>query len=316
MKTMCWTQQWWFLDDESVNTSSHRSRGNLLWTCLTALAPATWGTTYVVTTHLLPAGHPLFAAFMRTLPAGVIALALARQLPRGSWWWKSVVLGGLNMAAFFPLLFLSAQRLPGGVAAAVGAVQPIIVAVLAAVILHDRLSLWRLGWGVVGVVGVALVVLGPSTALDPLGVAAGLGGALAMGTGVVLTKKWSLPRGTSPIALAGWQLTAGGLLLAIPALLVERPPTAISVHGWLGYAWLGLAGALISYSLWFAGIRRLPVASTALLGLLSPLVAAALGAVIALEHLGAVQLIGFAVALAAMACGQLPSPATHRRDYS
>ena len=269
-----------------------------------------------MTTHLLPAGHPLFAAFMRTLPAGIIAVGLSRQLPRGSWWWKSFVLGGLNMAAFFPLLFLSAQRLPGGVAATLGAVQPIIVALLAVAVLHEQLSGWRLGWGVVGVVGVALVVLGPSAALDPVGVAAGLGGTGAMATGVVLTKKWKLPQGVSPIALAGWQLTAAGLLLAIPALLVEGPPAVISGRGWLGYAWLGLVGALISYSLWFTGIRRLPVTSTALLGLLSPLVAALLGVLIAHEHLGAEQYLGFAIALAAMVCGQLPAPTHRRKDNS
>lgn len=71
-------------------------------------------------------------------------------------------------------------------------------------VLHERLSGWRLAWGVVGVVGVALVVLGPRAAMDSPGVAAGIGGALAMATGVVLTKKWSLPAGISAIALAGW----------------------------------------------------------------------------------------------------------------
>ena len=35
------------------------------WTVLTAVAPSVWGTTYIVTTHLLPEGHPLFAALMR-----------------------------------------------------------------------------------------------------------------------------------------------------------------------------------------------------------------------------------------------------------
>lgn len=291
-----------------MTASNTSSRASLRWTVLTALAPATWGTTYIVTTHLLPPGHPLFAAFMRTLPAGLVALAVSRQLPHGSWWWKSLVLGGLNMAAFFPLLFVSAQRLPGGVAATLGAVQPIIIAFLAVVILHERLSGWRLAWGVVGVLGVALVVLGPGATLDLVGVAAGLGGAFAMATGVILTKKWQLPLGTSAVALAGWQLTAAGLLLSVPALLVETPPLAIDAHGWMGYAWLGVAGALISYSVWFAGVRRLPVTSTALLGLLSPLVAAALGALLAHEHLNLTQCLGFAVALAAMVCGQLPPP--------
>lgn len=48
---------------------------------LTATVPMVWGTTYIVTTHALPDGHPLFAALMRSLPAGLIALLLARTLP-------------------------------------------------------------------------------------------------------------------------------------------------------------------------------------------------------------------------------------------
>ena len=146
-------------------------------TALTALAPTVWGTTYIVTTHLLPEGHPLFAALMRALPAGLLAVLIARQLPRGAWWWKSLVLGTLNMGAFFPLLFVAAQHLPGGVAATLGAAQPIVVALLAVVVLNERLSRWRLFWALAGVTGVALVVLGPEAGLDFVGVLAGLGGA-------------------------------------------------------------------------------------------------------------------------------------------
>lgn len=57
------------------------------------------GHTYIVTTHMLPEGHPLFAAMMRSLPAGLIALGISRQLPHGSWWRKGLVLGTLNMGA-------------------------------------------------------------------------------------------------------------------------------------------------------------------------------------------------------------------------
>lgn len=284
------------------------------WTALTALAPAVWGTTYIVTTHLLPEGHPLFAAMMRALPAGLIALLIARQLPHGSWWWKSLVLGTLNMGAFFPLLFLAAQQLPGGVAATLGAAQPIVIAFLAVAILHEKLSRWRLGWGVVGMVGVAFVVLGPDAALSPLGILAGLAGAVSMGTGVVLTKKWGRPEGVSAVGLAGWQLTAGGLVLLLPALLIDGVPADIDGVAWLGYAWLGVVGALLTYTIWFNGIRRLPVTATALLGLLSPLVAATLGALIAGEALTLIQLLGFAIALTAMLAGQLPSPKQRAHD--
>jgi drug/metabolite transporter (DMT)-like permease len=224
------------------------------WTALTAIAPMVWGTTYIVTTHLLPEGHPLFAAMMRSLPAGLIALLIARRLPRGSWWWKSLVLGTLNMGAFFPLLFVAAQELPGGVAATLGAAQPIVIAFLAVAILHETLSLWRLCWGVLGMVGVALVVLGPEAAMSPVGVLAGLAGAASMGTGVVLTKKWGRPDGVSAIGLAGWQLTAAGLVLLFPALLVDGVPPDVDGAAVLGYAWLGLIGAAFTLT---AGIAYL-----------------------------------------------------------
>lgn len=275
------------------------------WTLLTAIAPAVWGTTYIVTTKLLPDGHPLFAALMRSLPAGLIALVIAKQLPRGSWWWKSLVLGTLNMGAFFPLLFLAAQHLPGGVAATLGATQPIVVAFLAVGILRERLSAWRVAWGLVGILGVALVVLGPGAGLDLVGLLAGLGGAVSMGAGVVLTKKWGRPDGVSAVGLAGWQLIAAGIVLFIPALMIDGVPADIDGSAVAGYLWLGVIGTLLTYSIWFSGIRHLPVTSTALLGLLSPLVAAALGAVLAGEGLTPMQLLGFAIALAAMVAGQL-----------
>lgn len=283
-------------------------------TVLTALAPAVWGTTYLVTTEFLPAGHPLFAALMRALPAGLIGLLIARRLPAGSWWWKAVVLGTLNIGIFFPLLFVAAARLPGGVAATLGAAQPILVTVLAVFVLGERLSVWRLGWGIVGVAGVGLVVLGPGAGFDPVGIAAGILGAASMGTGVILVKKWGLPPGIGPIGFASWQLSAGGLVLLLPTLLIEGVPAHVNAPGIAGYLWLGGIGGLLAYTLWFRGLSRLPVTASALLGLLSPLVAAGLGIVFAGESLNLAQIAGFVLALAALACGQLsPSVFTHTR---
>ena len=140
---------------------------------LTALAPASWGTTYVVTTELLPLGHPLFAGMLRALPGGLLALAITRVLPRGAWWWKATVLGALNIGALYPLLFVAAERLPGGVAATLSATQPLMVAGLAVALLHFRPTVVRRTWGVLGVVGVGLVVLGPQARLDAVGLLAG-----------------------------------------------------------------------------------------------------------------------------------------------
>ncbi|WP_261340764.1 MULTISPECIES: EamA family transporter [Actinoalloteichus] len=281
------------------------TRIGLAGIALTAFAPVVWGTTYVVTTELLPPGHPLFAALVRALPAGVIALAITRTLPRGTWWLKAATLGVLNIGVFLPLLFISAERLPGGVAATLAAAQPLLVAILAVTVLQQRVSAWTLAWGAAGGVGVGLVVIGPEAGFDAVGVLAGLGGAGAMALGVTLTKRWGRPAGVSPTAFAGWQLAAGGLLLLPVMLLFEGTPPAVDTSAALGYLWLGIPGGLIAYILWFRGVTTLPVTSVAVLTLLSPMVAALLGAVLLGQLLGPIQLLGFAVALAAIVAGQL-----------
>ena len=57
---------------------------------LTALAPAIWGSTYIVTTELLPDGYPMTAAMLRALPAGILLLAFTRTLPHGIWLLRSL----------------------------------------------------------------------------------------------------------------------------------------------------------------------------------------------------------------------------------
>ncbi|MFD8382450.1 EamA family transporter [Streptomyces sp. NPDC059679] len=270
---------------------------------LTALAPAVWGTTYLVTTELLPPGRPLLAAVVRALPAGLLLVLLTRRLPRGAWWWRALVLGALNIGVFFALLFVAAYRLPGGVAATVGALQPLLVAVLASGLLGERLSRRTALAGVAGVAGVSLLVLRADARLDALGVAAAAGGALVMATGVVLSKRWTSP--APLLATTGWQLVAGGLLLLPVALLAEGPPpTTLTAGNLAGYGYLSLVGAALAYTLWFRGIRALSPTDVTFLGLLSPLVATVLGWLALGQRLTAWQALGGAVVLAAMVMAQ------------
>ena len=109
--------------------------------------------------------------------AMTVRLLLAtRKLPHGSWWWRATVLGALNIGVFFALLFLAAYRLPGGIAAVLGAVQPLLTVGLAIPLLGQLPSGRALLGGVTGLFGVALVVLQATARLDAVGVLAGLGG--------------------------------------------------------------------------------------------------------------------------------------------
>lgn len=263
---------------------------------LTALAPCVWGTTYLVTSELLPPERPLLAAVLRSLPAGVLLVVLVRRLPMGSWWWRSSVLGILNIGVFFALLFIAAYRLPGGVAATIGAVQPLLVAVLASRWIGEQLTVTKIAAGATGLAGVALLVLQAQVRLDALGVVAALGGAIAMASGVVLTKKWGRP--DTLLATTSWQLIAGGLFLVPIALLVEGPPpAALTIPNIAGYLYLGIIGTALAYTLWFRGVHLLPASTTAMLGLLSPLVATLAGWALLGQALSPGQIIGATIIL-------------------
>lgn len=274
---------------------------------LTAVAPCVWGTTYIVASELLPPGRPLLAAVLRSLPAGVLLVTMVRRRPRGSWWWRSALLGVLNIGVFFALLFVAAYRLPGGVAATIGAVQPLLVAVFASRWIGERLTRSKLVAGITGLTGVGLLVLQAEARLDALGVVAALGGAVAMACGVVLTKKWGRP--DTLLAATSWQLIAGGLFLLPMAFLVEGPlPAALTLPNIAGYLYLGVIGTAVAYTLWFRGVHLLPASTTAMLGLLSPLVATLAGWALLSQTLSPGQVIGAAIILGTLVMTNLRRP--------
>ncbi len=269
----------------------------------TALTPAVWGTTYIVASELLPDGRPMLAALMRALPVGLVFVLWSRRLPRGSWWWRSLVLGVLNIGAFFALLFVAAFRLPGGVAATAGATQPLVAAALAAVVVGEAFTRRTALAGAVGVAGVAMLVLGPEAALDPVGVVAALAGTVSMAAGVVFTKHWGRP--VDLVTFTGWQLIAGGLFLMPVVLVTEGLPSALTATNIAGFTWLATAGTGLAYVNWFAGVQALRVTVVSFLGLLSPLVATMAGWAILDQSLSPVQLIGALLVLAAVVGPQL-----------
>ncbi|MFJ9685113.1 EamA family transporter [Streptomyces bacillaris] len=271
---------------------------------LTVLAPVVWGSTYLVTTQLLPPDRPLLAAAVRALPGGLILTLAGRQLPQGHWWWRILVLGALNIGVFFYLLFVAAYHLPGGVAALVGSVQPVFVLLLSALLLRTAIRGWQVWACVLGTAGVGMLVLGPEAGLDTVGVVAGLGGAVCMASGIVLTKHWGRPPGVGLLTFTGWQLAAGGLLIAPVTLLGEGLPDRVTWTNLAGFAYLSLVGALLAYAVWFRGIERLPALTVSLLGFASPLAATILGFLFLREGLTLVQGAGAVAVVTAVLLAQ------------
>jgi probable blue pigment (indigoidine) exporter len=279
-----------------------------------ALAPALWGTTYLVTTELLPEYRPVLAGAFRALPAGLLlcgvlaAFAGRHALPHGDWWWRAGVLGSLNIGLFFALLFVAAYRLPGGVAAVLGALAPFVVAGIAYLILGERPAQQALIGSAIGVAGVALLVLRSRVALDPIGLLASAGAVLTMSLGTVLGRSWGKPAGfanqyMAVLALTGWQLAVGGALLLPLTFIIEGPLPDLTGRNIAGFAYLALIGTAVAYFLWFRGVTGLAPTQVTVLSLLSPVVAAVLGWMVLGQDMTTGQLIGAVAVLGAVVLG-------------
>ena len=291
------------------------NRGGWGTVALTAVPAAIWGSTYAVTQLWLPPDRPLFAGTVRALPVGLLMLLWLRRLPTGSWWWRSFVLGGLNIGFFYALLFVAAYRLPSGVGSTAVALSPLIVTLVAWLVLGQRPASATVLAGLGGLVGVALIAVagGVDGDLDPIGVAAAVGAVVVTAFGFVLTKRWSPPEDT--LVVTSWQLVAAGLILLPLAVVVEGPPPAIDLPAALGYLYLGVLGSGLAYVLWFRGIARLGPSAAAVIGLVNPAVGVVLGVLLLGEHLGPLHVLGLVVVLGSVVLGTFHRPgATARRS--
>ncbi|HWK60339.1 MAG TPA: EamA family transporter [Eoetvoesiella sp.] len=276
------------------------SRQTSLWwdVLITSIGPVLWGTTYIVTTEILPPGRPFTAAVLRIVPAGLILILYTRLFPPRKEWGRMLILAALNLGFFQAMLFVAAYRLPGGLASVVGAIQPLLIMGIvwaADRIQPARLALWA---AIMGVVGMGALLLSPGSVWDPIGVAAAAAGALSMSFGTCLTRRWStsLPM----LAFTGWQLFIAGLMIAPFALLFDPPLRSVTLLQASGYAYLSLGGALLAYFLWFRGVARLSPVAVSSLNLISPVTAVVLGWALLGQSIKGMSMVGLVAVLASI----------------
>ncbi|MGW5124260.1 DMT family transporter [Streptomyces sp. NPDC004069] len=275
---------------------------NLRWVALTAIAPVAWGANYFVTREFLPADRPLFGAALRALPAGLVLLGLCRQRPRGAWWWRSAVLGLLNVSVFFVLVYAASQLLPTSVASTVMAGSPLAMMLIAWALVSERPGVSHLAGAAIGLVGVCLMLLTGAGGVSVPGVLASAAAMLVSSFGYILAKRWSA--GADVLASTAWQLTAGGLFLLPVAAVVEGPPPSLDTPALLAFGYVALVATAAAFTAWFTGLRHLPAGTVGLIGLLNPVTGVLLGTVVAGEVLTGRQLCGLALVLAGVVLGR------------
>ena len=273
------------------------------WGYLAALTPIIFGTTYLLTTEFLPPGRPLLAALMRSLPTGLV-LIIGSPIPPRRWMARFFVLSVLYASGLFPLLFIAAYRLPGGVAAVINSLSPLLVVVISVPLLGTRIRAVQIVAGILGAVGVALLVLRSDARLDVVGLIAMAGAAIMFSAATVLTKRWGHPEGMSSIGVTGWIFLLAGLTLLPVTLLIEGLPDHLTARNIGGLIYLVLISGILAYALWFWGLQRLSASAVTFLTLLNPVTAALLGWVVLDQRFNHWQLLGAVLILISVVLGQ------------
>ena len=267
---------------------------------LIALAATSWGTTGTATTLLVrdAAMTPLVIGVVRLAVAAVVLALLARL--RGPLSVARADVGpciamGACMAVFQAGYF-TAVVLVGVALAALIAIcsAPLTIAVLARVALGERLSPRGIIALAVGVIGTALLIVGPRGVAE-VGPRFAVGVALALTAGVayavyVVIAKASLAR-TRPLPLAAATFLAGAVWLA-PVLLWADVPARQLVVGWPLLLYLGVVATGLAYAAYTTGLTSVSAAAAGLVSLLEPLTATVLGVVIFHERLGGLGILG------------------------
>lgn len=283
-----------------------------------------WSSGYIAGPYGVRTMGPLTLVAWRfalaALVAAGVALVLRRRPGIDRRMAARIALVGFVMnGLLFGLMYLGfAAGLSGTLGSLMHSLSPVLTALLAAVILRERLTRVQLIGFVVGVVGV-LVVLGPdvSQAGGLVGVGLGVLGTLALSLGT-LGQRWIGGR-PDPIWSATLQFAVSAPPLWVLALATEGPyPVYDPAGAALALVYLAVANSVLGLLLLGALVRTRGAGSAASLFFLMPPVTAVLEWVVLHRSLNLREIVGLVIAVIGVAVatraagisrGQRPGPA-------
>ncbi|MDV7142349.1 DMT family transporter [Tropicimonas sp. TH_r6] len=269
---------------------------------LLALA-AVWGGSFFFAEVALREVPPLTITLQRVFWAVPILVVLVRikgiAIPRAPRVWGAyLVMGALNNAIPFSLIFWGQTQIDAGLASILNGTTAMFAAVVAGLLLKDEpLTARKIVGAALGLVGVAFI-MGPRvlTGFDPSNLAqlAILGAALSYAFAGVWGK---LSLAGQPPLMNALGMVTGSTLLMIPIVfIVDGPPRLdLSVATWGALLGVAALSTALAYLLYFAILARAGAANLLLVTLLIPPFAIGLGVMFLGEQMEAEAWIGFAI---------------------
>jgi drug/metabolite transporter (DMT)-like permease len=250
----------------------------------------------------LGVGHYVLYRFLFAC-AGILPFIKAPDFSRREW--------TLLLAASFcgiPLQFMiqfSGLKLTTvSHAAMMVGTMPVLLAAGATVFANERLDVK--GWiALLGsTAGVALIVLSGKSGTDANG---NIWGDLLVVLSLLIALAWLLLNqnlmagGRSPLAVTGWGIASGTIMLALWVVATDGPPPVhgITAKTWIAVACSGVLSTAASTLLWNWGMHRVPASRAGVFLNIEPALGSVLGVAFLGDHLGLSALAGGALIIAA-----------------
>jgi drug/metabolite transporter (DMT)-like permease len=224
-------------------------------------------------------------------------------LPRGRDLGVAALMGAAGYAGQAATFFSALKLAPAGLVALLLYLHPALVAVLAALFLHERVTRATIVAIALALAGLALTVapaLGGSAEAFPqlpAGIALGIAAAVIYAVYIVVGARVTArvaPLALSAVIAAG----AAAVFAGVAALVGPRgPATAV---GWAAIVAIALVSTVLAISLFFAGLARIGATQASTLSTVEPVFTIALAAIVLDERIAPVQLAGGALILAAV----------------
>jgi drug/metabolite transporter (DMT)-like permease len=236
-----------------------------------------WGAAYVPSAWLVETWPPILAAGARLALGGVLLLGLLVAMGRSLRPRVGVMavawLALTQTVLFYGAVFWGISQDGAGLPAVLANTDPLFVAVLAALFLGEHLTGRQWLGLLVGLVGAAVVVWdGPlwPPALSPSALIV-VGGALAWSVGTVVAARGVRGR-AEPLALAAWQMLAGGAVLLLGGLVGEGAPEATTPRELGLILLLAVVGSAVPFAMFYVALQRAPAAEVSAWFFLVPVV--------------------------------------------
>ena len=262
---------------------------------------------------------PITVLFLRFVIAAavMIALMVARRLPlpRGRTLLVLVLMGGVGYVGHSLAFFTALTMASAGLVALLLYLYPVLVTVLSAIFLGERLTAVKLGALLLALVGTALTI-GPAGGGQPLGIALAVGASVIYAIYILVGTRATAHAGT--IVSSTVIMTAAAVVYAVIAA-IQGPRFPGTLTGWAAVLAIALVSTVLAIVTFFAGLERIGPTNTATLSALEPLITVLLALIFLDETIVSLQIIGGGLILAAVillarsekqaaALGPVPTP--------